>query len=105
MNALGNRAQSFGAVINRIHRRNDGEENLCRADVARCFVAADVLLARLQGEAICGSTSSVMRHAHQSAGHVTFEFVARGEVSRVWSATSQRHAKTLRVTDRNVGAE
>ena len=52
MNALGDRAQSFWAVINRIHRGNDSEKNLSRADVARRFIAPDMLLARLQREAI-----------------------------------------------------
>ena len=55
VNTLGDCAQSFWTVINRIHRRDDGEENLCRTDVTRRFVAADVLLARLQGKAICGA--------------------------------------------------
>src|SRR4029450_12392875 len=60
VNTLCDRAQSFGTVIDRIHRRNDGQENLCRTDVTGRFVAADVLLARLQGEAIRGATFSVV---------------------------------------------
>ena len=54
MNAFGDCAQATRAVINGIHRGDHGEENLRRADVARRFVAADVLLARLQRESIAG---------------------------------------------------
>ena len=52
MNALGDRTQSFGAVINGVHRRDDGEKNLGGADVAGGLVASNVLLARLQCESI-----------------------------------------------------
>src|SRR4029077_14619629 len=59
VNTFCDRAQSFGTVIDPIHRRNDGQENLCRTDVTGRFVAADVLLARLQCEAIRGPTFGV----------------------------------------------
>src|SRR5438128_2573109 len=60
VNALCDRGQPFWPVINRIHRRNDGEENLCCADVASGFVAADVLLACLQGEPVSGATLGIV---------------------------------------------
>ena len=60
VNSLGDRAQSFGSVINRIHRGNDREKNLSCADIARRFVATDVLLPRLQRQSIRGAAFSVM---------------------------------------------
>ena len=92
-------------MINRIHGRYDREKDLCRANVACGFVAADVLLSCLQCKSIGGATFSVVRHTHESAGHVALVSIARGEVSRVWSAESQRHSKALCIPDGNVGAE
>ena len=37
-------AQAVGAVVNRVHPRHDGEQDLCGADVAGRLVAANVLL-------------------------------------------------------------
>ena len=44
--------ESFRAVIDGIHRGHHGEQHLGGADVGSGLVAADVLLAGLQGEAI-----------------------------------------------------
>ena len=105
VNALRRSRANLRAVIDRIHRRDDGEEDLGGADVARRFVAADVLLARLQREAIGGAAFGVVRNADEPAGHVTFVLVARREISRVRSAEAERNAKTLRAADGDIGAE
>src|ERR1051325_4980220 len=105
MNTLRDSAHTFGTVINRIHRGYDGKKNLCRADVACGFVAADVLLARLQREPIGGSPFGVVRHSDQAAGHVTFEFVARSKVRCMWPAESERNAEPLGIADGNVSSE
>ena len=105
MNTLGDRAQSVRSVINRIHRRDDGEKNLGRADVARRFVATDVLLARLQREAISRAAFGIVGNAHEPARHVAFVLIARREICRVRSAESEWNAETLRVSDGDVGAE
>ena len=47
----------------------------------------------------------VVGHANESARHVTFELVARGEICRVRPAESQRDSEPLRITDRYVRAE
>ena len=60
------RGQTIGTVIDRIHRRGDGQQNLRRADVARRLLAANVLLARLQGQPVRRSTGSIDRYAHES---------------------------------------
>ena len=88
MNAARDLAQSIRPVINRVHRRHDREQNLRSANVARRFVAADVLLARLQGEAIGGTAGGIVRHADQSSGHMAFVLVARREISGVRSAVA-----------------
>ena len=54
VNALRDAAQSFRPVINRVHAGHDRQQHLRGADVARGFLAADVLLAGLQRESIRG---------------------------------------------------
>ena len=92
-------------MVNSVHRRDDSEEDLRRANIARCFIAPDVLFARLHCETISGATFSVVRDAHQTSRHVTLIFVACGEVCRVRTAESEWHTEALRVPDRDVGAE
>src|SRR5216683_1972870 len=87
------RAQAARAVINRIHGRDDGEKDLGRANVARGFVAPDVLLARLQGEAIGGSAFDVMGNANQTTGHVSFVLIAGRKISGVRSAKAERNTE------------
>src|SRR5258708_256000 len=102
MNAFGDCAQTSRAMINRVHRGDDGEKNLGRADVAGRFVPANVLLARLQGKAICGSTFSIVRNANKSSGHVTLVLIARCKVAGVRSAETKRNSETLSVSNRDV---
>src|SRR5438445_12354190 len=102
MNSLGDCAQTARAMINRVHRRDHGEKNLRRANVARCFVAADVLFARLQRESIGGPTVGIVGNSDKYAWHVPFVFVAGREVSRGWSADSKRNAKALRMANDDV---
>src|SRR5438132_10285560 len=102
MNSLGDCAQTARAMINRVHRRDDGEKNLRRANVARCFLAADVLFARLQSKPIRGSAFRIVRNSDEAPGHVAFVLIARGKIGCVWSTESERNTKPLRVPDGNV---
>ena len=52
VNALGDRLDALRTVEDRIHRRHDGQQHLRGADVGRRLFAADVLLARLQRQAV-----------------------------------------------------
>src|SRR5882724_330975 len=105
MNSLGDCAQPVWPVINSVHRGDDSGKNRRRANVARCLVATDMLLAGLQRESIGAPTFRVVRNAHQPAGHVTFVSVAGGEVCRVRPAKPKRSAETLRATDREIRAK
>src|ERR1700682_2902719 len=105
MNAFRNGAQTARAVINRVHRCDHSEQDLRGADVTGGFVAADVLLARLQRESIGGATFGVVGNADESSGHVAFVLVARREVARVRSTEAERHSETLRAADGNISAE
>ena len=105
MNALGDLLQTFRPVINGIHRSHVGEQRLGGADVARGLFAADVLFARAERQAQRGFAARIPGDADKPAGHLAFEFVARGKERRVRSAVTQRHAKALRAADGDVRAK
>src|SRR5205085_11902696 len=99
------RTQAAGAVIDGIHRRDDGEKNLSGADVTRRFVAANVLLAGLHREPVTWAAHRIVRDADEAPGHVPFVGVARGEISGMRSAETERNTETLGAADGDIGAE
>src|SRR5437763_9321061 len=103
MHAFRDRPQTARAMINRVHGCDDREKNLGRANVAGGFVAADVLLAGLEREPITRTTFGIVRDADESTGHVPLVLIAGREVSRVRSAEPERNAKSLGISNGNVG--
>ena len=103
VDALGDGAESLGAMINGIHRGHDGKENLGGADVTGRLVAADVLLAGLEREAQGGIASGVFRNSDKAAGEAALVFIAGREESGVGSAVAGRDAKALARTDHDIG--
>src|SRR3954466_7188787 len=89
-------ANGLGTVIDRVHARDDGEERLRGADVARRALAADVLLACLQGHAERGLLVGVLADADDAAGHLADEVALQRHVSGVRAAVAERHAEALR---------
>ncbi len=94
--------QAFGAVVDGVHGRHDGQQRLRGADIGRGLLAADVLLAGLQRQAVGGDTGVVLGNAHQAAGHGTLEALPDGHVGGVRSAVEQRDAEALRGADGDV---
>src|SRR2546423_10275132 len=105
MNALGDCAQDTRPMIDRVHRCNHGEQNLRGTNVTRRFVAADMLLARLQREAVSRTTFGIVRNADESPWHVAFVLLSRGKKRGVRSTETEWNAETLCAPDRNIGAE
>ncbi|KZX20287.1 hypothetical protein ACH61_02610 [Rathayibacter tanaceti] len=68
VHALGDRGESVGAVVDRVHRRHHGQQHLRGADVGGRLLAADVLLAGLQRQAVGRVARRVLAHADQAAG-------------------------------------
>jgi hypothetical protein len=102
--ALGDALEPFGAVVHGVHAGDDGGQHLRGADVGGGLLAADVLLARLQRQAVGRLAMHVHAHAHQAAGHGALEVVAAGHVGGVRAARAHGHAKALRGADHDVGA-
>ncbi len=99
------RPQALGAVVDGVHRGDDGEQHLGGADVGRRLVAADVLLAGLQREAVGRTALGVDRDADQAAGQVPLETGAHRHEAGVRAAVEQRDAEALAGADDDVGAQ
>ena len=69
------------------------------------FLAADMLLAGLHGQAQGRLAEAVYRHTDQTAWHVALERILGGEVRGVWATEAQWHAKALCAANGHVGAE
>ena len=100
---LGDASDAGRAVVDAVHRGHDGQQHLGGADVARRLLAADVLLAGLQRQAVGRLAVGVLRDADESAGQLAGVLLAAGHERRVRPAVAHRHAEPLRVADRDVG--
>jgi hypothetical protein len=104
VDAAGDPAQALGAVVDGVHRGHDREQHLRRADVARGLLAPNVLLARLQRQAVGGVALGVLRHPDEPARQVAPVLVACREERGVRPAVTHRDAEPLRGAERHVGA-
>ncbi len=104
MDALRDAFEARRAVPDRIHAGHVGEQHLRGADVRIGLLAADVLLARLQGHAQGRLATGILRHADDAAGHRALVLVQAGEEGGVRAAVAHRHAKALAGTEGDVGA-
>ena len=102
---LGNLTESLGAVIDRVHGGDDGEQDLGGADVAGRLLAADVLFAGLEREAVGGIPVGIARDADEAAGKAPLELVTDGEEGGMGSSVAHRDAKALGRSDHGIGPE
>lgn len=105
MDACGDGAEAFGSMIDRIHRGHDGQENLCGADVAGGFFAADMLLAGLESEPEGGFAVGIAAHADEASWHAALERIFGGHERGVGSSVAEGHTEALGRTDDDVRAE
>ena len=104
MNIACDLGQPLRAVIDRIHRGDHRQQHLRGADVGGGLLAANVLLAGLQGEAIGRLAPRIHRQPDDAAGQRTLQHIAHRHEGCVGSAITHRHAEALRRADRDVGA-
>ena len=102
---LGNLPQSIGTMIDGIHACHDGKQHLRCANVRRCFLSPNMLLARLQRHAKRPFAAGIDRDADEASGNEPFEFVFDRHVRGVRTAVTERNAEALRVSDRGVRTE
>ena len=103
VDALGDGAEAFWTVINRIHTGHDGEQHLCSTNVRSSFFASDVLFAGLQRHAVGHVALCIYRNANKATRNLALELVAGGEKGGVWTTISHWHPKTLGRTNHHVG--
>ena len=97
-------AQAFCPVVHGVHRRHHGQQHLRRADVRRRLFAPDVLLARLQGQAVGRAVLGVDRQPDQASRQVALEPCLDRHEGGVRASVPERHAEALGRADDDVGA-
>src|SRR6266576_2243025 len=105
MSALGDCPQTARTMIDRVHRRDDRQKNLRRANVTGGFVAANVLLARLQRKAISRSAFGIVRNSDQASRHMPFVLVAGGKERGVRPTESERYSESLGVSNGDISSK
>ena len=105
VHAVRDRPQPVGPVVDGVHRRDDREQRLRGADVARRLLAADVLLARLQREPVRPVAVGVDRDAHEPPRDHPLEPGPHRHVRSVRAAVEQWHPEPLAAADGDVRAE
>ena len=96
--------EPLGTVVHGVEPGDDREEHLRGADVAGGTLAADVLLAGLEGEPERGAAGGVDGHADEPAGEAALVLVAGGEEPGVGSPEAEGHPEALGRADDDVGA-
>ena len=89
-------------MIDGISRSDHGQQNLSGADIARRFIAPDMLFTRLQREPETGASCQVFRNPDQPPGHEPFELVARRKVGRMGTAITEWNTESLRRSDTDI---
>ena len=97
--------EAIRAVVHRVEASHHRQQHLGGADVAGGLIAADVLLAGLQGQAQGWLASRIPRHAHQAARDLAFVGLRSGKKGSVGTAKAQGHAKPLGTAHRDLHAE
>ena len=105
VDAEGDLTEAFRAVVDGIHRGKAGEEGLGSADVAGGAIAADMLFAGLEGEAVGDAASGIFGNADEATREEALVGRAGSDVGGVGSAKTDGDAESLGATDGDVGAE
>jgi hypothetical protein len=95
VDAGGDAGQADRAVVDGVHRGDVGQQRLRGADVGGGLLAADVLFAGLQGQAVAGLALGVLGHTDEAAGQLALEAGLHGHKAGVRSAEEQGHTEAL----------
>ena len=102
---LGDRLQPVRAVVHGVHRGHDGQQHLRGADVGGRLLPADVLLTGLQREPEGRGAGGIVGDPDQPAGELPLQLRTDRDEPRVRAAEPERHAESLRRSDRDVRAD
>src|ERR1035438_280721 len=87
-----------------VDRGAQGEQALVGADITGCFLAADVLLARLQGQYPASFAGAVHGLPDDATRDLTNELLLARHHAQVWTAVRHRIAEHLPFADGDVRA-
>ena len=105
MHITGDGGKPFGAVIDRVHRGDDRQQHLRRADVRGRFLAANMLLTGLQGQTIGRLAAGIDGNTDEAARNRTFIGIADGHIGGMRTAVAHRNTEALGRSDSHVGTE
>ena len=105
MDVAGNFAEAVITVISSVETAHDGREGLCGTDVRESFLAFDVLLATLEGEAESRFTVDIFRNTNEATRHKAFVLFVRSEISGGRTTEIEWHTEALGRTESDVGTE
>mmetsp|Transcript_704 Transcript_704/g.2130 ORF Transcript_704/g.2130 Transcript_704/m.2130 type:complete len:223 (-) Transcript_704:906-1574(-) len=104
MDTVGDLLQSLLPVVHRVHTSHVCQENLRGAQVRSRLVETDVLLTRLQGQAVCWLSMPVQGLTNDAARHAPDLLRAACHVGSGWAAKPHRHAKSLHRANHHVSS-
>lgn len=105
VDTLGDAPQTFRTVIDRVETGDIGQQHLGRADVRVGLLAADMLLAGLQGHAQRHIAPGIPGHADDPPRNRPLVLLATGKERRMGPAVAHGHAKALGRTEHHVGPQ
>ena len=105
MDVAGNFTEAVITVISSVETAHDGREGLCGTDVRESFLAFDVLLATLEGEAESRFTVDIFRNTNEATRHKAFVLFVRSEISGGRTTEIEWHTEALGRTEGDVGTE
>ena len=103
--AVGHALQAVRSVIDCIHTRHHGWQDLGRTDVTRRPFAFDVLFAGLQGHAQGGLATDILGDANDAPRHLSLELGSRRQKGCVRAAVPHWHTKALRAPNGRIGSK
>jgi hypothetical protein len=102
---LGRFAEALGAHLGEIDGGAQREQALVRANIARGFFAADMLLASLQREDPAAAAAAINSLARNATGHAADELLFAGHDAEVRTSIEERRAERLPFSDGHIGAQ
>ena len=105
MGVTGDPGQPFRAVPQAVESGHHRKQHLCGTDVRGGFLAADMLLASLQGKTVGHAPAAVLADADKPSRDRALVCRAAGKEGGMWPAIAEVHAKPLRRTENHVGPQ
>ena len=105
MHALGDVLQPLRPVVDGVHRGHIGQKCLGSTNIGGRALAADVLFAGLQRQAVGRAAICILGDADDAARHLALEFIRYRHVGSVGAAEEEGYTKALRRAQNDIGTQ